>query len=375
MFFYIGKDCPLHSLIKVRDNLWLDEGWNKITINNDNYWFKGYSLDCVLSESIKEIVEGYKPTGKWAVISEQGSLYHPVLRGFPLYEYEGKFTNIPLEGYSNVIYSVVKINRDENKISLDEAAVKINDILHENITNFFKYNNIDRLRVLFSAGIDTLTVWSIVDKMNIDYNLYIHEPKVLNQFGTVTEYKSDLVDLIRGKFWGYKMTSVFKNTNWYLTGFYSERMQLREVNQGHAIANYKNKLLHTLPKKSDYLYYFLQRPSNKINNEPKFTTENDLLDYCNASIFFDYQMWHIDNNFHFSPFYDFRITEVINQLSLDDITSNGFDAIIQKKIIQMNNPEFLSILSDFKNERNIWRNYRLNFKNIVLRDNINIFFT
>lgn len=373
MFFYIGTNCPIRSINRVSQNLFLDKGWEHLFLDNISYWFKGYSTDCILKDNIENIVNGYQPKGKWSVVTSTGKIYHPVLRGFPVYINElGDKTNIPLPNFLNEIYPVQKIVRSQTKITLLEASEHINDILTENIQNFLKYNNIDKLNVLFSAGIDTLTVWSIVDKLGIDYNLHIHEPKVKNIFGTITEYDSDLIELLRKKFWGYKMTSCFTKSNCYITGFYSERVQLREVSQGHAICNFTKTELHKIPKKTDYLYYFLQRPNNKINNEPTFENLDDLLDYCNASVFFDYQMWHIDNNLHFSPFFDYRITEVINKLSLDDIIQNASDATIQKNIIKLNRPNFMSILSDYKNEGSIFKNYKKNFKNIELKHNINI---
>lgn len=375
MFFYIGQNCPIKSVDKVSDNLFLDKGWKVQNINNSNYWYKGYSTDCALYEHIIDIVNGYKPNGKYAVISENGKIYHPLLRGFPVYtNKENIKTNIPLDNLVDDYYDTYKIKRTST-ISLEEASLQINEILKENIVNFFRYNKIEKLNVLFSAGIDTLTVWSIVDKLGYEYDLHIHTPKPKDHFGVKQEYQSDLIDLCREKFWGYKMTSCYLEKNWYITGFYSERVQLREVTQGHVIANYVGKKLHEIPTRKNYLYYFLQRPSTKVNKEPTFTNEHDVLDHCNHSVYYDHQMWHIDNNYHFSPFYDIRITNIINQLSLDDIVSNALNATIQKNIINYNRPDFLQLLSDYKNEGNVWANYKKNFSKIELRENINKFIT
>lgn len=370
MFFFIGPDCPIKSVTKVADNLFLDQGWKTKNIKDINYWYKGYSTECVLDEAIEEIVDGYKPNGKYAVISQEGNLYYPVLRGFPVYTDSKIRTNIPLPNLEPERYEGHKIYR-KNKISLEKASQQINEVLKENIQNFFKYNKIEKLNVLFSAGIDTLTVWAIVDNLGYDYNLHIHTPKLKNHFGVKQEYQSDLIDLCREKFWGYALTSCFLKENWYITGFYSERIQLREVSQGHTIANYLGKNLHEVPNRKDYLYYFLQRPSTKINLEPTFDNERDVLDWCNGSVFYDHQMWHIDNNYHFSPFNDLRITEIVNQLSFDDIVSNSLNALIQKNIIEYNRPDFMCLLSNYKNEGNLWYNYKKNFPTIKLRENIN----
>ena len=379
MFFYIGNNCPIKSLIQVSSNIFIDQGWLIKVYNGQIVYYKGYSTECILGESIEKILQGYKPAGKWAVITNQGSIYYPKIRSFPIYNNGTNRTNIPLEGYDVEIYDIEKITRPDIKISLDSAAFKINDILTNNVHNFLKYNNVDTLRVLYSAGLDSLTVWSIVDNLGYPYDLYVHIPKGNSThkdiFGVKQEYESDLIPLLRKKFWGYKMTSCFKNKNWYTTGFYSERFQLREVSTGHAFANYYNKNLWDIPKKSDYLYHFLQRPECKKNTAPKFSNESDLLDWCNESVYYDYQMWHIDNNFHFSPFCDIRITEVINQLSLEDIITNALTACIQKKIIQLNNEAFLTLLGDYKNSGPMWHNFTKNFKNITLKSRINEYIT
>jgi hypothetical protein len=374
MFFYAGNSCPIKSLDQKSENLYLDKGWQYYKGKYDTYWYKGYSTECSLEHSIEKIIDGYKPAGKWAIISSAGIIYFPLLRGFPLYSNGIDYTNMPLPEYEYVGYDTPSLKIGE-QITITEASKKINDILKENVINFFKYNNFNKLHVLYSAGIDSLTVWSIVDSLEYDYDLYIHKPKPKDIFGVKQEYESDLIDLCRKKFWGYKMTSCYSNPNVYLTGFYSERMQLREVSQGHVIANYKQGTLSKLPKKTDYLYGFLQRPENKINNYPVFDNLYQVMDWCNTSVFHDNQMWHIDNNYHFSPFYDIRITQVVNQLSLDDIIQNALTAIIQKNIIQSNRPDFISLLSDYKNEGNIWANFNKNFDKIYLRPEITKYIT
>ena len=370
MFFYIGQECPIKSVEKVAENLFLDKGWKCDNINGLNYWYKGYSTDCVLSSNIKEIINGYKANGKYVIVSEMGDIHHPLLRGFPLYtNQKGILSNIPLTELNMVNYSQPFITRKSN-ISLEEASIQINEVLKENVVNFFRYNKIDKLNVLFSGGIDTLTVWSLVDSLGHDYDFHLPVPSSFKSLGRNQEYQSDLMDLCSKKFWSYNLTSCYTKENWYITGFYSERIQLREVTQGHAIANYVGKNLHEIPTIKDYLYYFLQRPDKKINYAPTLTNEQDLLDYCNGTIYYDYQMWHIDNNYHFSPFYDIRITDIVNQLSLEDIVSNALNVIIQKNIIKYNRPDFLQLLADYKNAGNVYANYEKNFSKIILRENI-----
>ena len=55
MFFYIGEECPIDGLIKVEPNLYLDKGWN----HKSGIWYKGYSTECVLEDSVYDIGNGF----------------------------------------------------------------------------------------------------------------------------------------------------------------------------------------------------------------------------------------------------------------------------------------------------------------------------
>ena len=83
-------------------------------------------------------------------------------------------------------------------------------------------------------------------------------------------------------------------------------------------------------------------------------------------------MWHFDNKLTFNPFFDILITDVMMQLSIDDITLNSMTGIIQKLIVHRFNPQLLSILSEYKNEKNVFGKFRLNFDSIKLDPNVKI---
>lgn len=376
MFFYIGKHCNLKGLNKTPYDLFLDQGWTKY----ESIYYKGYSTDCNIKDHIIDIAyKNYRPRGKWCVIVDGNTIIHPVLRGFPVYRLEnGDLTNIKFDNSSMVFCEeILPPNTDEN-ISLEQASDMIHEVLKENIVNFYKYNQVDRLNVYYTMGLDSMTVWSILDTITTEYNLRIHVPKPSDQsyeqlMGVKRDYTSELIDNVSNKYWGYRHLSVFDHTYYNLTGYYSERFQFREVTNGHAIAKFFSKELHHMVKSNEYLYYFLQRPQNKINTcNVNFKTEKEVKDHCFKSIFYDYQMWHLDNHITVSPFFDIRIPEICYKLSLEDICKNATNGTIQKNIINKINPEFLSILSDYKNERQIYKNFKKNFSKIKLNQSISI---
>ena len=73
MFFYIGENTPL--LNKTHTNLFLDDGWDFVSHNDNLFWTKGYSTECAITTSVTEISKGYVPRGLWTVIHHDGLIY------------------------------------------------------------------------------------------------------------------------------------------------------------------------------------------------------------------------------------------------------------------------------------------------------------
>jgi len=367
MFFIIGKNINIQGLTQVSDNLQLDQGWS----NQGDVWYKGYSTECVLSDKLDDIICGYKPAGKWCVISNN-NVFHPVLRGFPLYDVNNCLTNLCLEDTFQLSYQETPYY-ETHSLTLEQATDKIGDILYENTVNFLKYNNILEKNLLFSAGLDTMTTWAILDFVTKSYNLEVYLPKSYDNtfesiIGRTREYNNEFIEIVSKKYWGYNIYSFKKNTNWYFTGYDAEMIQFRDGEAINALANYVGKTIDTVASENDYLYWFLKRPALQRYNETKltFSDEKDLKKYLWSTIFYDFQYWHLDNNYGFSPFYDIRIPQIMLGLSVKDLVSNAVDAKIQKEIVKKYKPEILPLLSTYKNEKDVWGNFRKNWDSLIL---------
>jgi hypothetical protein len=388
MFFYIGDNCPINSMKQVQPRLFLDEGWSHL----DGIWYKGYSTDCKLSESLFDILNGYQPAGKWCAIFND-KVYHPVLRGFPIVESGDNKTNLKLEGFQLNIYEIVPFEED-SELSLDEVSDRIGDILIENTSNFFKYNNITDITVVFSAGLDTLTAWTLVDQVTKDYTLSIHVPdsqqhaisipgseqdkldiylssdeRIKRFLGTEREYESDLTRHADQNYWGYQHACMYKENNWNATGYYAEVYTYRDGEAINAIANYQGKRIDKLASEDEYLYWFLKRPNiveRYKDSMMQFKNEEELKKFLWGTVWFDHQMWHLDNNMFFSPFADLRIIKMVSRLSVKDITHCCVTGQIQKNIVKRFRPDLLPLLSDYKNAKDIWGNFRANFNESMI---------
>lgn len=372
MFFYIGTFTPI--LPKRHDKLFLDDGWTVINENNSIVWVKGYSTECSLIESLYQIVNGYNPRGIWTVIifhKNEYKVYHSYLRGYPLYFNGTEITN--LTGLDGFMYqpNTPSLTLENSQLSMDDAATLVTDILVENILGFKKYNNLD-LTVLFSGGLDTTTVWCLIDSLNISYDFDAHisaahiTTKGLRyELGVIREYETPLTSHVSNKIWAYDISSLRKDINWYSTGFYAETITLRSMVAFGIIAGHYNKTVYDFVKESDYVYNFLQRKKDIFNRV--FEAPTDIVSVKTKLvhiIFDDYQMWHLDNNFHFSPFYDLRISEIVYRLSIEDMIDNCRNGTLQRKIIQKINPFFLTLVSPKKNSGNVMINFFKNYGKI-----------
>lgn len=370
MFFYIGDDCPIKSMNQVEPRLFLDDGWNQ----KSGIWYKGYSTECVLEHSIYDIVNGYQPSGKYCVICN-GEVYHPILRGFPIYFLNDQKTNLKLEGFSISGYETLLYQSSKNIISLEQASIEIGDILLENTANFYKYNDLTDITVMFSCGLDTATVWAIQEAFSTKFNLSIHIPDYTRDnsthslVGTKREYSTALTEKAGSDYWGYYHACFYKEHNWTNTGYYAEVYTYRDGEAINAIANYQGKRIDELATETDYLYWFLKRPNiveKYKDSRLEFKNEESLKQFLWSTIWYDYQMWHIDNNMMFCPFADIRIPKVMNRLSIADLTTSCVKGTIQRNIIQRFKPDLLPLLSDYKNEKDIWKNFRANFNESIV---------
>lgn len=364
MFFYIGDDCPIKSLTQVETNLFLDDGWN----SKDDIWYKGYSTECTISDNLISIVDGWQPAGKWCVIYK-GYVYHPVLRGFPIYTDGKTKTNLKLDGFTIVTYPSLPSPSYDDTLSLEQVSVLIGDILVENTRNLFKYNAIDNMTAIFSAGLDTLTAWVIIDQVISDYTVSLYLPKledktVMEFTGTRRNYTSDLMDKVSEDYWGYHHACFYTEPNWNITGYYAETYTYRDGEAINAIANYHGKRIDELANETDYLYWFLKRPNiveKYKDSHMEFNNEDALKQFLWSTIWYDHQMWHLDNNLMFSPFADIRIPSIVHCMSIEDIALNSVTGQIQRNIVERFRPDLLPLLSDYKNEKTIWANFRKNF--------------
>lgn len=350
MFFYIGKHCDF--LTKVNDNLFLDKGWHV----KNNIYFKGYSCECSIEESIDDIINGYQPNGIWAVICNN-KIYHSILRGFPLYQKDEDLTNIPNLNNFQLVYNNINWLTDNSELPVDIVVDKVLDILQDNINGFVKYNN-ETLKVLLTGGLDSTVIFALMHTYS--------NVKLVKSPNKVRTYNSKLINYLNKNHWAYNIIDIYHDKVFNLTGFAAEVMTMRGYDVFNLLCQKNNKNIFDIISENDYVYHFLNRRNLKKRLSEKVEILSDWRLAMLKTLDVDYYIWHLDHNFHFVPFYDKRIPEVCVKLNYNDLIENCKNGIIEREIIKKINPKFLTLVSQYKNHGNVFENFDKNFKTLSL---------
>lgn len=370
MNFFIGDHIPLTGFTQVAPRLFLDQGWTNV----GDIWYKGYSTDCVLSEHIDDIIAGYKPAGNWCVIQNE-QIFHPVLRGFPMNRFENNLTTVTVSGCEPVAYDTPpRPNISDDILTVEEVSYQIGNVLLENIENFYRYNDPKNVNLYVSSGLDTITCWSVLDHVTTDYDLRIYFSGE-NKF--TPEYTHGIMQSLMKTRWGPNQVTYKKEHSWTITGFFAETYTYRDIAAATGYMKFLGKQsLNELVTPDDYYYGFLDRPKfmniyNRLKDGIDVSTPDKLRDYLWTTIWYENQIWHLDNNMFFSPFADLRIPEIALRLSIEDLLKFSVNGTIQRHIIERFAPDKLNLVSKYKNTGDVWKNFHKNFKRSMIGEKTN----
>ena len=346
MFFYIGEQCSY--LYKKSNNLFLDNGWTQI----DDLYYKGYTIDCSLKDNITNILNGEVYNGIYCVI-KNNEIYHSYRCGFPIFKNQQIKTNLKLEGLENSCTKSTII--DIQKLTpLEKVIGNIKSILVDNISNFVKHNDV-KLHIRITGGLDSLLLVALLEYLQIEYNASIvsrnTNAKTLAEWFKITkDYNNSLTDFVAEKYWGYKISDVKFNENWLVNGFMGDESMLRGPHQILKIINSTGQTITDVIKPNHYHFYYFQRSNDgKYLHDFKSIKLEDAKSEIYNQFFSDFQYWHLDNNFGFSPYDDHRILENILSMDVMDIIENGLNGTVQKTIVELTKPELIILLDEYKN--------------------------
>jgi len=335
MNFYCSS-TDTHSLCvdlakhKTKNNwfLYLDKGWTK----HENYFYKGFSSSwCKIYFDPVIKIESNK------------------LRDFPIYYNNDSVTNfqqldniVPVDGIVE-IDKEIKISYQENfypRISIKQLSFKesheiLYDALIENVGTFASSNK-KTVYIPHHGGIDTLTVRSVFDYLNVNYETF-----------NLTNYKPTLSKLghaLSDTHWGFKQIQE-KNNSVIVTGFYGDEYVLRNPYYINVLLDQRGFSMVSEVDKIEncYMKKYINSYRSKLKNYTNISLEKLMLMICN-----DYQIWHLNSTSFLSPL---KHPELIKLLGADNETiikqlTNGE---LSKSIIEKCNPDLLKMIDKEKN--------------------------
>jgi len=356
-----------------------DAGWHETAMQQYKIVYKGYSDLYSIEDAVTFMLDQTEPTllGNFCAIvfdsnSNSIKIKTDKYRSFPIFVDSGhKVTNLTQSEHVAWTDSIVEIYPDltvnETKfdviesidtgfISVEDAVKEIDLILTEKTQNFLSHNKLP-FKVFLSGGVDSLLVYSYLQRFTDQYALIKAQHIDYDKFWLKN---SSLL----AKFWGYKQIHHWSEPCILTSGAPGDEFMLRSpvtTNLFLKAQNYnmvelleqdswKNCLHHTYFSQSKHLEIFQNQ------NPPADWSRHDMLhSLCNILVN-DWQHWHIGNTLTWTPLRDLRIIKILLRLPMDEALGQIMNSNISRTLIEKNYPGLTKCISDQKNSGNSMEN-------------------
>jgi len=216
------------------------------------------------------------------------------------------------------------------------AVELIKKVLLDNTKSFLQQNKLDII-VPNNNGLDTLTVRSVLDYLDVKYRLF--DIKKL-------KYEK-LQSVLEKNYYGFNQIQEFNTPRCLVTGFYGDEYILR--NPFYVQNIFKGRGL-------DLVKIFDDKPNCYMKNffdlvyrkkcENLIPVDDKKL---NEMISNDIQVWHLNNTMIFTPFKDKRLLK-LNQCDSSVIGSQVTDGKLSKLVIEFFNKDLIKLIDKSKNQ-------------------------
>ena len=346
-----------------------DEGWSTVDTANANMLFKGYchehrDLYTLALELGRDPTPRYTgnfvaiityPDGRVAITSD-------TTRPCPIwYNDAGEVGNIGLEGKNIWSDAWIELDKDLKQHfwpavpgaaagrTLEHTVDNIDRLLTE---KFLSLRLRERIKVFYSAGIDTLTCIAYLRALKIPHELVTAEHYDYDQF--TLEFDNEL-----RSHWGYTQIHHWRERAMLVTGGCGDEyfmrgpatanmmlmhlgLQMQDVLQPH---HYHYKYFQGIEKSAIY-----QRQLTDPEIQASIKTRSGVTDHIMRMCINDHQHWHLGNTLTFTPFKDMRILQMVLSTNDTDLVEAMMDATIQKQLIARHCPDLINYLATHKNQ-------------------------
>ena len=383
MFFSISltqKDNFNHCYQFDKFCIGTDAGWKHHSTNKYEILYKGYADDDKLVNLLSDIVKQQEPqlVGNFCVIAFNKTtqcieIKTDRYRGFPIYvQNNQEITNLTPFDWTAWADSLITIDKNLSvfetkfdvigKIETDtleytEVVDQIDNILSQRTKKFIAHNEYP-IRAFLSGGVDSLLVYSYLQKFTDNYELvkcqHIDYDRFwLMNFGT-----------IKHNFWGYSQIHHWNDPCILTSGAPGDEFMMRSPTTADLLLKfYKKQMtteLETEQWKSCLHYEYFHRPKNyQIFQQQILTPEWDkhtlFWNLCNIVIN-DWQHWHIGNTLTWTPLRDLEIFKLFLRLPIEQVMTQIMNSDISIALIENNKTDLSKVISDKKNTDNFMKN-------------------
>jgi hypothetical protein len=356
-----------------------DIGWQHKIINNKTVVYKGYADDDTIDNLLSCIVDQSesKFLGNFCVI-----VYDPVAdeikiktdkyRSFPIFVDPSHEIN-NLVKYDYIIWadSLITINSelsvnevkfdvigkiDTDPLPLSVAVDKIDKILNLKTQQFVSHNK-RPIQVFLSGGVDSLLVYSYLQKYTNDYQLVKCQHIDYDRFWLLNSH-------LLKQFWGYQQIHHWNHPCVLTSGAPGDEFMLRSPTTVDLLLkanNYSMLELLSQPQWNNCLHYSYYQKSKhtKLFQEQTVDLSMDSAslywNLCNIVVN-DWQHWHLGNTLTWTPLRDLEIFKLFLRIPIEQSLPKIMNSAVSKQLIDQNKNGLTKLISDQKNTDNYMKN-------------------
>ena len=382
MFFSIGFNAQSnfpHCYQLANFYISTDAGWHVCDIGQYTVIYKGYAEQFDLATNLDRIVSQRTPEflGNFCalVLDHQTNLLHiktDRYRGFPIYIHVGQaITNLEPSVKTAWTDSMVTVQSDlsVSQTQFDvigpinttpltwESAL---DLVHARLcqrTQDFLSHNRRPIKVFLSGGVDSLLVYSYLQKFTKDYEL-------LNNLHIDFDYFWIKNSSTIRKNWAYHQIHHWTTPCVLTSGCPGDEFMLRSPSTVGLLAQAQGldllELLANQTWRDCLMKDYFELPKNKDILQKTSAVTHLPLDkfhrYLSNTVVNDWQHWHLDNTLTWTPLRDLEIFKTLLRLPFDLALPQILNADFSRALIERNALGLTGLMSPKKNTGNTMAN-------------------
>lgn len=369
MFFSIGPTCKdsfPNSRMFGKLGISLDHGWYDWPGDNCHYIYKGYMDHYDLHKHfyLADVDPELAPSGNYCVMvfnhdTSTLKICAGKNRSFPIWYSDQEITNLyPLE---NSVWSDSQISIDKNltvdqqrfnaignidtsTLDRSEVVAQVDQILSKKISQLLQIHASSLFKVFLSGGVDTLLVYSYIQKYTKDFELIKCQHLDFDRFYLLNQQHLNHL-------WAYRQIHHWNDHCFLASGTPGDEFMLRSpVTANLFLMSRGTSILQELNRAPGALHetYFRRTKHLELFDQQTPILDNVNWNLCNIVVN-DFQHWHLGKTLTYTPLRDLEMFKLFLRLPTDAAIGQIINSDISRELIEKNCPGLSALISDQKN--------------------------